>query len=160
MTLFAQPNVYVGGDTLFFTVYGEAKPGGSKKALQHPRTGRIMVIEDSRNKPWRQQVAHTGLAARVDAPWGDRQADFPLVVEFTFYRPRPKSHYGSGRNAGIVKPGASAAPGTRPDVLKLARACEDALTKILWVDDALICDERLRKVWGEPERVEISVRPL
>jgi hypothetical protein len=44
-----------------FTVYGDAKPGGSKKAFAHPQTGRIIVVEDSKNKPWRQEVANAGL---------------------------------------------------------------------------------------------------
>lgn len=45
-------------------------------------------------------------------------------------------------------------------MLKLARAAEDALTGILWRDDAQICDEVIRKRYGEPARVEIEVRTL
>jgi Holliday junction resolvase RusA-like endonuclease len=47
---------------------------------------------------------------------------------------------------------------TRPDVLKLARAAEDALTGIVWRDDSQIVHETLAKVYGEPERLEVAVR--
>ena len=81
-------------------------------------------------------------------------------VEFVFHRRRPKGHFGSGRNAGVVKASAPAHPTSRPDVLKLARAAEDALTGIVWHDDAAIVDERLRKVWGDREGCTVTVRLL
>jgi Holliday junction resolvase RusA-like endonuclease len=42
-------------------------------------------------------------------------------------------------------------------VLKLARAVEDALTGVVWRDDAEIVAEGLAKLYGTPERVEISI---
>jgi crossover junction endodeoxyribonuclease RusA len=140
-------------DYVSFTVYGDAKPGGSKKAFQHPHTGRIIVVEDSKNKPWRQEVAKAGLAV-VPTGGAPLFSDGPLGVEFVFYRPRPLAHY---RTNGEIRDRAPAYPTTRPDVLKLARAVEDALTGILWRDDSQIVDERLLKRWGEPGRVEIGV---
>jgi Holliday junction resolvase RusA-like endonuclease len=142
-----------------FTVYGEAKPGGSKKGFVDPRSGRVVVVEDSKNKPWRREVAAAGLRAIAVGNEAE-QPHFPsgaLAVEFTFFRPRPLGHYGTGRHAGRVKPTAPLWPTTRPDVLKLARAVEDALTGVVWHDDSQIVDERLRKCYGEPERVEIGV---
>jgi Holliday junction resolvase RusA-like endonuclease len=48
----------------------------------------------------------------------------------------------------------------KPDVLKLARAVEDALTGILYRDDAQIVTEVLRKRYGDPPRVEIRLSPV
>jgi Holliday junction resolvase RusA-like endonuclease len=143
-------------DVVTFTVYGDAKPGGSKRAFKHPHTGRIIITEDSKNTSWRQDVASAGLTA-IPAGMAPLWRGEPLRVEFSFFRPRPQGHYGSGANAGRVRASAPDFPSTRPDVLKLARAVEDALTGILWRDDAQIVDERLRKCWGEPARVEIAV---
>jgi len=42
-------------------------------------------------------------------------------------------------------------------VLKLARGVEDALSGILYMDDAQIVSERLTKLYGSPARVEITV---
>jgi hypothetical protein len=143
-----------------FIVYGQAKPGGSKKAFVHPHTGRPVVVEDSKNKPWRQEVAGAALEAlqALDS-WhetaGPLFADEALAVVFTFVRPRPLGHYGA---SGAVRSSAPAHPVTRPDVLKLARAAEDALTGIVWRDDSQIVHETLVKVYGEPERLEVAVR--
>ena len=83
-----------------------------------------------------------------------------IAATFTFYRPRPKSHFGTGRNAAILKPSAPTYPIGRPDALKLARAVEDAMTGVVYSDDALIVREVLTKFWGEPARVEIAIEAL
>lgn len=151
-------HVPVAGDVLRFTVFGEAKPGGSKRAFNHPTSGRVIVTEDAKNRSWRQSVASAGMDERERRGW-QLIDEGPLDVMFVFYRARPKGHYGSGRNAGVVKQSAPAFPTTRPDVLKLARAAEDALTGVVWRDDAQIVDERLVKRWGEP-RLEVQVMVL
>jgi Holliday junction resolvase RusA-like endonuclease len=78
----------------------------------------------------------------------------PLVLEFVFFRPRPAAHFG---RRGL-RPSAPEFPTTRPDVLKLARAVKDALTGVVWRDDAQVVDERLAKRFEEPARVEVRVR--
>ena len=79
-----------------------------------------------------------------------------LRVSFTFYRPRPKGHFG----AKGVRPSAPRYPTTKPDVLKLARAVEDALTGVLWRDDAQIVAESIYKDYGEPARVVVTVEEI
>jgi len=136
-----------------FTVYGVAKPAGSKKAFVNRKTGRAQIKDDSDNRTWRQEVALTAIAAMG----GDRPLTGPLAVEFVFYRPRPAGHYGSGRNQGTLKEAAPMYPVIRPDVLKLARLVEDALTGIVYQDDAQIVLEVLAKVYGAPERLDVTV---
>jgi len=75
-------------------------------------------------------------------------------VSMIFYRPRPKAHL---RTNGEVRPSAPRDPITRPDVLKLARLCEDALTGIVYHDDSCIVSEHLYKCYGEPARVYVSI---
>lgn len=140
-----------------FTVVGVAQTAGSKRAFRHPHTGALIVTDDNpRSKSWQAAVAEQA----ADAMHGQPLLQAPLAVSFTFYRPRPKNHYRTGRNADRVRATAPAWPTTRPDVLKVARATEDAMTGIVWRDDAQIVDEHLVKVWGEPARLEVSIRPL
>ena len=49
-----------------FTVYGEAKPAGSKRAFTHPHTGRPILTDDSgkAGKDWRRAVADAALVDR------------------------------------------------------------------------------------------------
>lgn len=103
---------------------------------------------EQRIKGWRARVAGAG----VDAMAGRDVYDGPLAVELRFLRPRTVSQLGTGRNSGQVKASTPAFPTTRPDVLKLARLVEDALTSVVWKDDAQIVDERLVKIYVPPNR--------
>jgi Holliday junction resolvase RusA-like endonuclease len=143
--------------SLTFTAYGKPAPGGSKRAFQHPRTNRIMVTDASaRSKPWKQEVAAAAAAAMLSQSVTDDGVlvDGPLSVVMTFYVPRPRGHYGTKG----LKASAPDYPTSRPDVLKLARAVEDALTGVVYRDDSQIVLETLRKEYGEPARCEVIVR--
>ena len=142
-----------------FTAIGKPQPAGSKSGAPiRRRNGSIGVaMRDSnpRAKPWQAIVAN---AAR-EAYSGDLLRG-PLEVSMTFFLPRPKSHFGTGRNAGKLKPSAPKYPTVKPDALKLARGTEDALTGVVWADDAQVVDGGQHKRFGEPARVEIEIREL
>lgn len=146
-------------DSVSFTVLGDAQPAGSKRAFTPKGWDRSIVVDANPNaKAWQQQVAGEAMLALAgrSAPLFDG----PILVEMTFYRSRPRGHFGSGRNAGQLRASAPSHPATRPDALKLARGTEDAMSGIVYRDDAQIVDERLIKRWGDPARVEIVVRAL
>lgn len=141
-----------------FTVLGLPQPGGSKRGFPIRRPNGTIGIAMSDANPkaasWKRAVAE---AAR-QAYTGPLLAG-PLSVSMIFYVPRPKGHYGTGRNAGEVRSSAPEYPTVKPDVLKLCRSTEDALTGILWRDDAQTVDLRCRKRYGEPARAVIWVGP-
>ena len=106
---------------------------------------------------WRDVVGYTARAAYR----GDL-LDGALLASFVFHRPRPKGHYGTGRNERVVKDSAPAYPTGTPDGLKLARAVEDALTGVIVTDDARFVSEHIGKRyvnWWEPYRVEVTICP-
>ena len=151
-----------------FTVLGKPATAGSKKAfalrrkdgslVTRPNGAPVVNVTDDckESRHWKQAVAW---AARQKVGSGVELLRDALVVEMRFFRVRPKWHYRSGKKSHLLKPDAPPVPTNKPDVLKTARAIEDALTGVLWVDDAQIVDERLTKCWGEPERVEVVIRP-
>lgn len=146
-------------EVLRFTVVGKAKTAGSKVAFRSKNSGRIIVKDAADNTSWRSEV--TFAAARAMEANGLREPLLgPIGVEFNFYRPRGKGHFGTGRNANVVKPSAPAFPTVAPDVLKLSRLVEDAMSGIVYRDDAQIVDEMLRKRFGDVERVEIVIRSV
>lgn len=115
---------------IIFYAEGVPAPQGSKT---HVGGGRL--IESSRQVgPWREIVRQAALEAMAGRP----PIDGPVYLVELFALPRPKSHYGTGRNAGQVKRGAPALPPTRPDLDKLARAVGDALTGVCYRDDAQV----------------------
>lgn len=141
-----------------FTVIGKPEPGGSKSGFIHPHTKHVVVVDANKKlKPWQKEVKR-----QVLEQLGGQKLllDGPLAVRFRFYLARPQGHYGTGSNALRIKDSAPALPIVRPDVLKLSRGVEDALTDIVWHDDAQIVDEYLEKHYGDPERVEIEVEQI
>lgn len=164
---------------LRFFVAGTPQTAGSKTAFTNPKTGKAIVTESGNRaakKTWRGDLRDA--AGDAVAFGGTRTSPYhpvalssswdadewptgaPLAVRFVFIRRRPAGHFGSGRNAGVLKASAPAHPITRPDVLKVARAVEDALTGVLWLDDSQIVDEQLVKRFGDVEGVHVEVTRL
>lgn len=136
---------------LTFFVLGVPKPAGSKRAFpiyrgKGPNKQFIRaVVTDAcaGSKDWKTTVAWE--AKRV---WcGDPLLEGPVHLGLTFYMPRPKAHFRSGKHSAELKDSAPSHHTSKPDVLKLARAVEDALTGIVYSDDSQIADERLKKLY-------------
>jgi hypothetical protein len=106
------------------------------------------MVESSKHvKPWRDAVRSDAADAigHLDDEWPGLPArhrpplDCPLVVDMVFTFARPKSHYRTGRNAHLLRDAAPPHPTGPPDLSKLARSTEDALTDAgVWRDDALV----------------------
>lgn len=138
-----------------FTVFGTPQPAGSKRAFPFRRgngtLGAHVVDANPKSRDWKTAVSQTAAEQFRGELLGGA-----LAVEFTFRVVRPKGHFGK---RGLL-PSAPEFPTGRPDLLKLARGVEDALSGIVWRDDALIVDETLAKRYGEQAGVDIVIRPL
>lgn len=118
-----------------FWVEGVPAPQGSKTAFRHARTGRVVMVDDNRPrlKLWREAVSLEGRRAMGGAD----PLEGPMFVRLAFFMPRPKSHYGTGKNSGKVRRGAPQYPAGVPDLDKLCRGVFDGLTAGgVWIDDA------------------------
>jgi len=140
-----------------FVVRGTPAPQGSKRGIIHRSTGRVVLIESSKNvAPWREAVRSAAAAARREH--SANIFDGPLYASMVFTIVRPRSHYRTGRNAHLLRDDAPIRPDTKPDVSKLARSTEDALTDAhFWLDDARVVEyTRLAKVWAreDPEALD------
>ena len=127
-----------------FFVPGIPATAGSKKGFLNKKTGRVMIVPASnKQKPWMNTVTffarqqYTGPLLKG-----------PLKLEIEFRLLRPKSHYGTGRNSGVLKAlYGSPYHHKRPDLTKFLRAVEDALTGFVWFDDAQVAIQETRKVY-------------
>lgn len=137
-----------------FFVPGKPAPGGSKKFIPHAKTGKMICLDMGKNNAgWKKTVAkHAAVAYRGPLLEG------ALIVQMVFFVLRPQGHFGEGRNAGTLKPSAPRFPTVKPDVLKLARSTEDALTGVVWKDDSATVDLILSKRYGDKPGVEIEIR--
>lgn len=95
--------------------------------------------------------------------WAGRPAlAGPVAVEVVAWLPRPKGHFGTGRNSEALKPSAPAYPTGYPDGDKVARLVGDALVLAgVIVDDAQVTDWLVRKRYpderGHPGATTIQV---
>jgi crossover junction endodeoxyribonuclease RusA len=124
-------------------VRGIPAPQGSKR---HVGNGRM--IESSKAVgPWREAVrGQTQAAMRGRPPLGG-----PVRVRVWFWLPRPKGHYGTGRNTDQVRPSAPVRPSGTPDLDKLLRAILDGLTDGgAWKDDGQVVELTARKLYVLP----------
>lgn len=139
---------------------GTPAPQGSKRAFKHRHTGRVVVVEQQhdRVKAWRDAVT---AAAQLAPTVPTARFDGPVLVGIIFALPRPKSHYRTGRHAHELRPDAPRWPTGTPDLSKLARSTEDALTDAgVLADDSRIVREVLAKVYADdPEARALDGRP-
>lgn len=139
---------------IVIVVHGQPAPQGSKRHL-----GNGVMIEMSKKvKPWRQDVKTAALdamtAGQIGAiPVHRPPLDGPLAASIVFTmreqpagRPAwwPKGHRWSAKYR--------TRPASTPDLSKLLRSTEDALTGVVWKDDARVVEYvRLAKYYvGDP----------
>jgi len=157
---------------LTITVYGKPAPQGSKRHV-----GNGILIESSKAlHPWRADVrttAHQHIRCTCPNNCGKLLPGYPIegpvAVRMVFTMIRPRSHYRTGRNSHLLRPDAPTRPHTPPDLSKLIRSTEDALTAAgVWRDDARVVEyTRAAKVWAgeDPESLDapgcrIVIQPL
>lgn len=141
---------------LVLTVYGTPAPQGSKN-----RNAAGALYESSAAvKPWREAVKTSALdALHHDEAWVP--LDCPVWLDLTFCLRRPKSHFGTGRNAGRLKAAAPPYPTGKPDLDKLVRSTQDALKDAGVVkDDSVVASLDAQKIyvlWGNALRTPGAV---
>ena len=141
-----------GNGSVAFRVFGKPVSQGSMKFIG---AGKPMIHSNKNLKPWREAV---GWAAKQT--WQDEIVTGGVVVHCVFKFKRPKCHFGTGGNSMKLVPSAPTRYLQRPDEDKLSRAIKDALTGIIFKDDAQVDECHIYKKWaeaGEQEGVVIII---
>lgn len=136
-----------------FTVYGVAQPKGSTRSFAYREkrngvpTGRwksATTSDNPQNKSWQQLVAE---GAQGVAGGGLFPGAVRLVLFFAL--PRPKS-----------LPKRVTAHLKKPDLDKLTRSVKDALTGVLWRDDAQVVALTAMKTYAAGEAAPCAIITL
>lgn len=133
---------------------------GSVSAFVNRKTGRAQVAHQSPGPLSRYRGDIREAAERADV----KIADGPIDITIAFFFPRPKSHFGTGRNASVVKDSAPSYPIGRPDLDKLVRAVLDALTGFAFKDDSQVVEIVASKDYcdydfGPQTRIQLAQLP-
>jgi Holliday junction resolvase RusA-like endonuclease len=118
-----------------FFVPGLPVAQGSMRPVRQGGSGRIVLVSNNRTSlnDWRSNVAH---AARAGLPEGFAPSKADMWdVSMTFVFPRPSGH---STPKGALRKSAPLFPSVRPDLDKLVRSVLDALTHVMWDDDARV----------------------
>ena len=119
---------------------------GTPKAQKRPRFVRagkgVRVYDPSakEKKAFRKECL-------ADAPIDPIEGAVSIQVEFVM--PRPKYHYGTGKNSDEVKASSPEEHTVKPDTDNMIKFLMDALNGLYWKDDCVIDEIIARKRWGK-----------
>lgn len=121
-------------------VNGSPAPQGSKVRGRHGG----MWESSKKVAPWREAV-RSETQAVASVPF-----DGPVQATIDFYLPRPKGHYGTGKNSSVLKASSPAFPNKVPDIDKLCRSTLDGLKEGgAYLDDCQVVVLRARKLYAD-----------
>ena len=140
--------------------YGIPAPQGSKRSL-----GKGIFIEASKRvKPWREAVMEATFRDYDGEPLNG-----PIEISILFLFPRPKKHYGTGKNARKLKANAPVfvTEKNRGDIEELERSTYDGLSYSSGggaiFDDCLVVKNTNMKrycIEGEKPGAEIMINKI
>jgi Holliday junction resolvase RusA-like endonuclease len=130
-------------ETIAFTVLGEPTPEGSTRAYYIKSLDRTGTTHQNKKglQAWRNRIATEAQRALEDREWKcDTTSAYRVSVEFSLSRPpsvpcHKRMH-----------------PTVKPDIDKLVRAINDALTGILFVDDCQVIYMTMSTEYGDERR--------
>lgn len=121
-------------DLISFVVRGKPRPQGSTRAWV--KNGKPIITSTTKGLGnWRRLIADQAQRHAPDELWSG-----PIGIRLLFLLARPKSEPKRKRTW----------PDRRPDIDKLCRAALDALTEVIYDDDAQIVRMDVEKDWGTP----------
>src|SRR5436190_10214631 len=140
--------------TLSFSVPGVPQTKGSTRAFIPKGWNRAIITNDNpKAKAWSQLIAEHATNALASSSLQPFAAG-PVAIEVWFYFPRPQKFL-TPKWAAVDVPHI-----TRPDADKLLRCTKDALSRVVWRDDAMVVDAIAHKRYcaaGELPRAVITV---
>ena len=83
-----------------------------------------------------------------------------VTVDMGFFFERPKSHFRTGRYAGILKDSAPELHIVKPDVDNCIKWILDIFNDIIWKDDTQVVEITAKKMYAEEARTEIIINYL
>lgn len=129
-------------------MYGQPSPQGSKKFVGMSKAGKGIIVENSpKLTPWRNEVSQAAVREldRLGRPAPFCDVPLTVVMAFTFLRPKS------------IKRSKRLHPSVYPDLSKIVRATEDALTDAgVWADDAAVVSLVTQKRYANEDALALD----
>jgi len=127
---------------------------GKPVAKRRPRFARRGKFVTTYND---QETEEGRFLFEVQKQFKNALSDKPLIVVCVFEMPRPKNHYGTGRNTGKLKEGSPKLHTKKPDIDNLIKFVLDCLNGIAWKDDSQIVRIVAEKSYSEKPSTLIQI---
>lgn len=139
-----------------FFVSGEPMAQGRPRTrvVRMGRSSYAQIYNPHTADEWKAMVSILGRRA-----WDQGPIAGPIRLGATFFLPRPESHF-KGK-AHVLRVNAPLWHCFKPDSDNFIKAVLDALTGIVWVDDAQVCDQRTIKIYtNDTPGCQIEIEPI
>ena len=124
--------------------YVKGNPKGQPRARAVAFAGNARVHNPGTADDWKALVAIEARKYVEGVPLSG-----PVAIMLSFIFKRPKGHFGTGRNADVLKVGAPEWHTSKPDVDNLAKAVLDVFVDIgLLSDDCIVCHSVVSKKYA------------
>jgi len=137
-----------------FFVPGVAKPKGTLISGVRKDGRRFQRSLDKGHSDWKARVSVAAEAA-MD---GDEMTEGPVRLYLTFLSVRPKKHFYTGKRSKVMRDDAPPIPTAKPDVDKLTRMILDALTSIVYKDDAQVSCALIKKRYADAPGLKVVAK--
>ena len=128
-------------------------PVGQPRPRARRAGKRIIMYDPKTAHKWRETVAMVAGAAIK------RQLEGPLDVSLVFFFPRPKSHYGTGKNSDVLKASAPTYHTQKPDIDNVCKSTLDAMNDVVYGDDKQVVKLLAEKRWAhQPGQAGLALR--
>tara|TARA_R110002110_G_scaffold136051_1_gene320644 strand:- start:80 stop:523 length:444 start_codon:yes stop_codon:yes gene_type:complete len=126
------------------TFYINGKPRPQQRHKTSFKNGRMWNYD-----PSKKEKAQFSIIAKTYAP--KYPLNGPITMEVVCAFPRPKSHYGTGKNEGKLKEKAAPDFFQKPDLDNCLKFVMDALqiNSIWYKDDCIINKATIDKIWAD-----------
>lgn len=143
--------------SITFTVVG--LPVGQPRVRACVRGRHAKVYDPGTANGWKACVIKAAHESMQSAQMGSFHG--PVQVMITYWLPRPKGHFRTGKHAGEIRTLAPTHPAGKPDLDNLDKATLDALTNAaVWIDDSQVVVKSTAKQYGDHGGARVSVREV
>lgn len=142
------------GEPVSFTVLGDAAPYRERTKIIRPK-GRAGYLVTSKKEA---STSNYQAAIRMQATStmaGRDPLDGSVELDVTIYMAIPRSW--PSYKQEMAETGALR-PCQRPDATNVLKCIEDAMSSVVFVDDAYVADQIVRKRYSRRPRLEVTVR--
>lgn len=139
--------------------FAHGTPKAQPRVRAYRRGNRAGVYDPGTAEEWKFRIREAARQA-----WDGTPLSGPIEANLTFWFPRPKGHWRTGKNSNQLRDDSPRAlHAQKPDRDNLEKAVLDALSGLgIWADDSQVCCGHVRKLWAILEQAgcQVTIREL